>query len=261
LIGGVAAFGSASLSKRWRVQTVVVIISHQHKFIFIKTRKTAGTSIELALSLWCGERDVVTPISPEDEVTRRASTMGVRHPQNFKVPVFRCGAGDFRTLATTRRLPRFKNHTPARDVRRRVARSVWDNYLVFAVERNPFDRLISLYHWDFRHESSRPTMAEYLAGLPDRIVSNWSVYAVDDEIIVDEVVTYEDLTGGLNTIASRLGIDIDVSGLTAKASVRSDRRPYWEVLDNETREIIETRCAREIEHFGYTWGSGVHSRP
>ena len=31
-----------------------MIVSHEHKFIFLKTKKTAGTSIELALSELCG---------------------------------------------------------------------------------------------------------------------------------------------------------------------------------------------------------------
>ena len=44
-----------------------MIISHEHKFIFLKTRKTAGTSIELALSQLCGPNDIITPISPNDE--------------------------------------------------------------------------------------------------------------------------------------------------------------------------------------------------
>jgi len=44
-----------------------MIISHEHKFIFLKTRKTAGTSIELALSHLCGPDDIVTPMSPNDD--------------------------------------------------------------------------------------------------------------------------------------------------------------------------------------------------
>ena len=58
-----------------------MIISHDYKFIFLKNRKTAGTSIEIALSKFCGPNDVITPISPEDEATRKE--LGYRGPQNY----------------------------------------------------------------------------------------------------------------------------------------------------------------------------------
>ena len=44
-----------------------MIISHEHKFIFLKTKKTAGTAIEAALSEVCGASDVITPYREESE--------------------------------------------------------------------------------------------------------------------------------------------------------------------------------------------------
>ncbi|TAE78164.1 MAG: hypothetical protein EAZ84_02360 [Verrucomicrobia bacterium] len=41
-----------------------MVISHKHRFIFIKTAKTAGTSIEAFLSPHCGPDDVFTPTFP-----------------------------------------------------------------------------------------------------------------------------------------------------------------------------------------------------
>jgi len=55
-----------------------MIVSHEHKFIFLKTKKTAGTSIELALTELCGPEDVITPLTEIDEA-RRANGRG---PQN-----------------------------------------------------------------------------------------------------------------------------------------------------------------------------------
>ena len=40
-----------------------MIISHRHKFIFLKAQKVAGTSVEVALAQHCGEDDIVTSIS------------------------------------------------------------------------------------------------------------------------------------------------------------------------------------------------------
>ena len=40
-----------------------MIVSYSQSFIFIKTRKTAGTSLEIALSRFCNHNDIVTPLS------------------------------------------------------------------------------------------------------------------------------------------------------------------------------------------------------
>jgi hypothetical protein len=60
-----------------------MIISHEHKFIFLKTRKMAGTSIEIALSRFCGDEDIITPINVPDE--RLRETLCYRGLQNFDV--------------------------------------------------------------------------------------------------------------------------------------------------------------------------------
>jgi hypothetical protein len=57
-----------------------MIISHEHKFIFLKTKKTAGTAIEAALSELCGPSDVITPYREESEQDRKGLP-----PQNYRI--------------------------------------------------------------------------------------------------------------------------------------------------------------------------------
>ena len=58
-----------------------MIVSHEHKFIFLKTKKTAGTSVELALTELCGPDDVITPLTEIDEAQRA----GKRGAQNWRL--------------------------------------------------------------------------------------------------------------------------------------------------------------------------------
>ena len=59
-----------------------MLISHKHKFIFLKTPKTAGTTTEILLSAICGHEDVITPVTKKDEQLRREFCG--RNAQNFK---------------------------------------------------------------------------------------------------------------------------------------------------------------------------------
>ena len=43
-----------------------MILCHTHNLIFIKTHKTAGSSVEVALESICGPQDVVTPMKTDD---------------------------------------------------------------------------------------------------------------------------------------------------------------------------------------------------
>ena len=58
-----------------------MIFSELHNFLFIKGHKVASTSVEVALSAICGPNDIITPITPVDELHR--INLGYRHAQNY----------------------------------------------------------------------------------------------------------------------------------------------------------------------------------
>lgn len=58
-----------------------MIYSRLHNFLFIKGRKVAGTSVEVALSKICGPDDIITPMMPVDE--RERLKLGYRYAQNY----------------------------------------------------------------------------------------------------------------------------------------------------------------------------------
>lgn len=77
-----------------------MIISHKYRYIFLKTNKTAGTSVEIALSRFCGPDDIITPITPEDEEIRRE--LGYPGPQNYLIPFSRYELKDWARLLIKR---------------------------------------------------------------------------------------------------------------------------------------------------------------
>jgi hypothetical protein len=220
-----------------------MIISHRHRFVYVKTRKTASTSLEIALSAVCGPDDVITKIMPQDEAVRRS--LGVRGPQN---EIVHDQAGVTFELV---------NHAPAA-VARDLLGPAWNDYFTFTIERNPFDRVISQFAWERSILPPHATFASFLRTTPPERLSNWHLYAdpVDtDRVIVDHVGRYESLTESLAYIAEAIGLPggIVLPAERTKSHLRTDRRHHRDVLSAEDRQIVETLCQRELSAFGYAW--------
>lgn len=91
-----------------------MIVSHKHKFVFIKTVKTAGTSVEIDLNKILGPDDIATPIKP---------AVDGHKPQNY----------EYKNFGILRR--RMKNHMRAVEVLDIIGREVFQSYFVFCIER------------------------------------------------------------------------------------------------------------------------------
>jgi hypothetical protein len=243
--------GAGQVAAGRGVRSGAVIVSHRHRFVFVKTRKTAGTSLEIGLSRLCGPDDVVTELMPDDEELRAA--FGGVPPQHQLVPLRRHRPGDLVGLVRGEPRLRFRNHAPASFIERYVGRRVWGSYLTFTIERNPFDRAISRYWWQARDQTAPPALSRFIARTPPDRLSNWTLYARGDSIDVDVVLRYEHLEEDLARLSERLGVEVELPGVRAKGSHRRDRRHYSEVLDEPSRRRIEEVCRREIERFGYHW--------
>ena len=228
-----------------------MIISHRHKFIFLKTKKTAGTSVEIALSQFCGDDDVITRIFSDDEAVRRA--LGFRGPQNLALPRSQWRLADRTRVLLGLPAPSFANHSPARLARQAAGADAWRGYFKFCFERNPYDKAISRYYWSTRKLAKRPPIAAYLASERRSQISNWWIYTEQDQIAVDFVGRYENLAGDLREALRRIGIAAEPTLPHTKSRVREDRRHYSQLLDARARGLVSEICARELAQFGYAW--------
>lgn len=228
-----------------------MIISHKFKFIFIKTEKTAGTSIEVFLSQQCGDNDVVTPIWPHVEPHHARNYRGIWNPIP-EIVQYR-GRGIRRTVENLIQMKRFYNHIPASAVEQRIPTELWNSYFKFCVERNPWDKTLSHYHMVKDRAGGGISFDEYLD--KGNLCFNFPKYTDSNgHILVDKVVKYESLADELGVIFKELGISFDGSlGVRAKSEHRIDRRPYRDVLSSTQRDIIERAFSREIEMHGYVF--------
>lgn len=225
-----------------------MIVSHRHRFVFIKTRKTAGTSVEVFLSPTCGERDIVTPLEPPEPGHRPRNFRGLFNP-------FTAAAQREPWLRTAKRLVtacRYYNHMPALLVRERVGAAVWDEYFTFCVERNPWDKVVSMWHMERGRTGRDLSLREYLAH-GRRFPLNEPLYTDGSgAVIVDEVLRYERLDEGLARVFERVGVPFPGSlGIRTKAGYGRPKRSYREAFDDETRGMVARIFAREIALLGY----------
>lgn len=237
---------------RWNLERRVddMIVMHQYELIFLKTMKTAGTSIEISMAKNCGANDIVTPIFPEKSGHHKQNWRGWFSPLK--------GVNSYsdikKNIIDFSRRDRFYNHIPARFAKARLPKNIWNNYLKVCVERNPWDKTLSHFHmfknakW---HRLYDPTLTldQYLEN--GIFCHNAPIYLDSrGNVMVDRILNYDNLTTELPALFDEVGLPFD--GLVhAKSDTRKDRRHYRDIFTNQQRIIIESSFDDEIKLHGW----------
>jgi hypothetical protein len=224
-----------------------MILSHKYKFIFIRTQKTASSSVEISLSRYCGPDDVLTPMDPPDEEQRRKFNV---YPQNFLVPLKLYRGKEFLRFLRGWRL-KYWDHMSAKHIKRFIGEDIYNSYYKFCFERNPWEKTISYYFWENRKKKYN-NFDDFIYN--KQLCTDFHRYSINDKISVDFIGRYENLMEDLTSVCEKLNIPFDGWMPRSKGQYRKDRRPYTEFLSRHQREFIDQVFQREIEYFGYKYG-------
>ena len=231
-----------------------MILSHAHKFIYVKTYKTGSTSVEAALSAICGPDDVITEASEQLRGVRQRPAQNYRidHPEKPGRPLWRALLG--RPERHYHPSIGYYEHMPASRIRTYAGADVWSAYYKFSFERNPWDRQVSWYHYKTKSKTG-PTKPSFDAFNKDRrraFVENWGLYTEADRVMLDFVGRYETLEADFKKV-------LDAIGLTGKVELprenvsKGRQGSYREYYTSETRDLVARWYAPEIAHFGYSF--------
>ena len=205
-----------------------MLISHKFKFIFIKTRKTAGTSIEVELGNLMAQEDVVTKIYPVE--------LGHK-PRNYMADQIE-----------------MYNHMSALDIKRIVGLDIFGKYFKFCVEREPVDKCISHYYMlknsPFHKGNSSELAWEKYMHRKDFPVDCDKYTDEKGALLVDKVLRYETLESDLNSIMEPLGVPFAGLRSCSKSGFRGEDITLENISEVDKKVIYEF-FSKSLKFSGY----------
>jgi hypothetical protein len=225
-----------------------MLVSHRYKFIYTKTRKTAGSSVESYFEAFC---------MPEGEWTQR----------HFREEyVSDAGIIGFRGKAANAGDAYWWNHMPAQMIRRRLGEHIWSPYFKFCVIRNPFEKAISaFYYWkrrQFRKRRRRKSQKGEWTDQDPQLFENWlergrgpmdrNLFCIKGQFALDDVIRHEILAADMQRICERLGLPWDPERLpTFKAGLRPPEATARRLYTPRSRQLVRKAYRFELRYFGY----------
>lgn len=212
-----------------------MIISPARKFIFVHIPKTGGTSLALALEARAHRDDILIGDTPK-AIKRK---------------------GRLKTLAAKGRLWK---HSTLADLDGAVSPSELDAMFIFTLVRNPWDRMVSYYHWlrgqSFDHPAVALAKSEPFDGFILHPETDASLRAfpaaryVSDASGVERCSAYvrlEHLRQDLAPVEDHIGVP-----LTMPHANPSERpSDYRAAYTDQTADAVAAMCADDIARFGY----------
>jgi hypothetical protein len=221
-----------------------MLISHRHRFIFIHVDKAAGSSLQ----------DALAPFADNGAVSRVRKRLMLLGPVN--------------RISGLHRFVQFSQHAAAEEVRRCLPAAQYSAYFKFGFVRNPWDRLVSRYHYLKRNTSHRHSrLVNAMSGFPEYVrwemdrnmrLTHQHAYLCDKEgrLIVDFVGRFENLRDDFVRATEKIGITTSLPHLNATES-----KDYRKFYTPELRDTVADFYKRDIELFGYDFDRSAASAP
>lgn len=204
-----------------------MIISDQKQFIFVHIPKTAGSSIQSALSVYAMEK-------PNSKTSRL-----LRH---FNLP------NDYQRF-------RFTLHSTLRDVQKKMPDHTFQQYKKVAFVRNPWDRMVSSFAYKIHGTSEKTRTRDddfetFLHNEFKRKKRQQIEYLqnADGKLDCDFIGRFESLSEDYLTLGEVLNIELPTLPTLNKSKDRSDYRNYY---NDTTKKLIQEYYQEDIEMFGY----------
>ena len=140
----------------------------------------------------------------------------------------------------------------------------YQNFFCFTFVRNPWDLMVSAYNWWTQNAKlkSRKDYGQLLKtkGFKSFVKTNASYinecyhrnggqsYWFNDKI--DFIGRFENLQQDFNNVCDKIGIPKQ----QLPHANKSKHKHYTEYYDDETRQIVAEKYAKDIEYFGYKFG-------
>ena len=215
-----------------------MIISAQRRYVFVHIPKTGGTAMALALEGRAARDDILVGDTPK-ALARRRRLKGLQVPG------------------------RLWKHSTLTDIDGLVDLS---GMFIFTLVRNPWDRVVSYYHWlrdqDFDHPAvarakvmafsdflDHPGTASSLQSAP------YASYVTDAGGVMraNLFIRLEHLSTDLGPLSAHLGF-VPVLPMANQSDRGRDWRPYYSDADAATLARI---CAADIAWFNYRFDPGA----
>lgn len=210
-----------------------MIASFSNNFIFLKTRKTGGTSVGIVLSTWCTSIDVLSPLYTPDELLRIKMGAPLSTSSYHSVPI--------------------RSHMTAREIKSTFP-DLWNKSYKISVERHPYEKVVSRAFWEIGRKGGDPErdFADALdQSVEDDRLSDRDIYCIDGKVIADQIIDQRKIDKELRQLAKRFGKKMPLAVPRTKSQFRVDHRPAKEILSENQKQRIKERCSFEFEYFAF----------
>jgi len=213
-----------------------MIISHGRQYVFVHIPKTGGTSLALALEAKAMKDDILVGDTPKSK--QRRSRLKALKPEG-----------------------RLWKHSRLIDIYGVLSPAEMSDYFVFTLVRNPWDRLVSYYHWlqvqtfnniaiDIAQANDFTSFLNHNHIVQSVRNSPYQSYVTDKsgQNCCDVFLQLEKIKLGVEQIEDRLEFRLPAIERVNSSARDRDYRKYY---SSDDATLVAELCADDIGRHGY----------